>query len=69
MTQSSRRGSNPKQRPTVHPLGKQTDMRDANMDIWFTRDEEMGATNSRSRQTSAPGYRLLKRLASGQREM
>jgi len=39
-TQSSRRGSNPKQRPTVHPFGKWIDMRNANMDIQFTRDED-----------------------------
>ena len=58
-TQSSRRGSNPNQRPTAHPFGKQTNMRNANMDRYSLHGMKMGATSSRSRQTSAPGYRLL----------
>jgi hypothetical protein len=39
-TQSSRRGSNPKQRPTVHPFGERTGMHNINMDVRFTRDED-----------------------------
>ena len=38
-TQSSRRESNPEQCPTVS-FGKRTDMRNANMDIQCTRDED-----------------------------
>ena len=39
-TQSSRRGSNPKQSPTVYPFGKRKDTHNANMDIQCTRDED-----------------------------